>query len=319
MATTDLSIHQQGTVLFFELTYPQTTIGGLPLPGLDAVEIWELIVPPPESGTAFPAIDPRAFAQAASRLLSVEGAELTSATSGARISARVLLAERFPQEPELHVFAIRTVASGGESSDFSNLVELVLKEPLAPPHSVRVIATQEGIGLTWESDAPEAVGFQVYRREAQERSYGEPLERLAASARQYLDTSARYGKRYIYTVRSLASEDPLLESGLSREQEIDYADRFAPSPPRNLILLAEGGQVRVVWEASPDADTLGYHLYRQDLGQVAFRKINEEPVEALEYLDQGLVPGLTYRYRASAVDRAGNEGELTSPVSVTVQ
>lgn len=48
--TTDLVVGQRGTELQFSFTYPAVTIAGLPLPGLEAVELWRLtrpLVPPP--------------------------------------------------------------------------------------------------------------------------------------------------------------------------------------------------------------------------------------------------------------------------------
>jgi hypothetical protein len=51
--TTDLEIAQRGRELQFAFSYPAVTIGGLPLPGLEAVELWRMtrpLRPQPEAG-----------------------------------------------------------------------------------------------------------------------------------------------------------------------------------------------------------------------------------------------------------------------------
>lgn len=51
-ATTDLQVSQRGTELQFDFAYPDVTIGGQPLPGIEAVELWRMTRPlqpaPPE-------------------------------------------------------------------------------------------------------------------------------------------------------------------------------------------------------------------------------------------------------------------------------
>lgn len=317
--TRDLSIHQQGNELIFRLTYPSTTTGGAPLPGLEAVEIWELVAETSEEGTTPTPIEPEVFSRAASRLLTLQGPELRSAVVGDQIQPRIPLRDPLPEERELHVFAVRSRSTTGEVSSFSNTAQIVLRPAIPPPHDLSATARRNGIELSWLDDGgEEVVGYHVYRRAAEERGYGEPLTRLERTETSFLDDGALFGRRYIYTVRSLASTDPLIESAPAGEQEIDYQDRFPPSPPRGLLALAEAGRVRLVWEASRDEDTVGYVLERRDPG-ADWRRITEEPVSELELLDEGLVPGLTYEYRALAVDAAGNEGEPGPVARATVQ
>lgn len=315
--TRDLTIHQQGRELIFRLGYPATTIAGTPLPGLDAVEIWELVAEAPET-TPPPEIDPQAFASAAKELLSIQGPELRSAIVGNEIQVRIPLGELLPEQRELHVFAIRSRSTTDEVSAFSNTVQIVLRPALPPPHDLTTTARPDGIELSWLDDGTEATGYHVYRRAAEKRAYGEPLARLEQGETHYLDESASFGRRYIYTVRSLVSTDPLIESAPAGEQEIDYEDRFPPAPPRNLLALAEAGRIRLVWEASRDADAIGYYVERRDPG-ADWRRITPSPVTALEFLDSGLAPGLAYEYRALSVDGAGNEGQPGAVVSATAR
>lgn len=86
--TTDLVARQTGTVLTLELTYPAVTTSGLPLAGIDALEISTLR--PPASVAAVAAVaatsmDPRTFAATAAVLRRLEGPELIAATRGSRL------------------------------------------------------------------------------------------------------------------------------------------------------------------------------------------------------------------------------------------
>lgn len=59
--------------------------------------------------------------------------------------------------------------------------------------------------------------------------------------------------------------------GLSDERDIilnpqtptlDGSDETAPAPPQNVVATALDGAVRITWEASPDADVIGYRVMR---------------------------------------------------------
>lgn len=337
IAARDLSIHQQGNTLIFRLSYPLTTTSGGRLPGIDQLEIFDLVTH--ASLDAARTMDRRAYQPTASRFVAIEGAELDSAIVGDRIEARIGLdaatlaamptpaappeeeleqpeATEAAPRPTVHIFAVRTRSTSGELSDLSNLVPIVLASAFPAPEELRARAQADGVALTWSFSADESVqGFTVYRKLAAERSYGDPVIRLDGAAREYLDQGVELGSRYIYTVRSVASLDPLVESGPAGEREIDYRDIFPPAPPSRVLALAEQGQVRLAIEASPASDVASYVVYRRDPG-AAFRRVLETPANRLEVLDTGLVSGLSYTYRVSAVDAAGNEGAPSAEVSV---
>jgi hypothetical protein len=218
------------------------------------------------------------------------------------------------------VYAVRTVAKEGEASAWSNLARLVPQAPPPPATGLAIEPRAGGIALSWRADPNGFAGFAVYRRPAESRSYGDPLATLPADARTYVDTTARYGDRYIYTVTALGATEPRVESGFGEEQEVEYVDRFAPAPPEDLVALPQpGGVVSLVWQASPDRDAVGYLVYRREPGNDAFRKLTPEPIAELKYTDSGLTPGLLFRYRLTAVDGAGNEGPPTPVVEATAR
>ena len=259
------------------------------------------------------------FERGAQRLTRVEGAELGSGTTGDRLQLRIAI------EPELsddqtHLLAVRTVSTTGDVSPLSNRVALRLGQPPPPPSDLGLLARAEGVLLSWKApeDSP-AHGYHLYRKRAEERAYAEAFHRVEPGVNEFLDSQAVFGSRYFYTVRSVASLEPLIESEAAVEAEIDYQDVFAPAPPVGLTALAEDQRVRLLIDPSPDQDVVGYVVFRREPGSDTFRRLNQDPIGELEYLDTGLAGGLTFLYRVSAVDGAGNQGEPSPPVEVTLR
>jgi hypothetical protein len=93
-----------------------------------------------------------------------------------------------------------------------------------------------------------------------------------------------------------------------------------PGQVQNMTAGPTGGsgEVIVTWDPSPASDGVDhYNIYRQN-GPCAgsFTGTVMDSVSASGpawYIDTGLTPGNTYCYAVSAVDAAGNEGELSEP------
>ena len=369
-ATTDLVVSQRGNELQFAFSYPAVTIGGLPLPGLEAVELWRytrpLVPPPPEEeegetaaaeeaeaevveepeedepqATAPPllfrrpvatatvraedrvAVDPREFVALAAIEQRIEGPELQAAISGDRILLRLPLGElpaaEVPEEErDIELFAVITVsAPKGLGSEISNVVKILPRTPPDAPSRIETEPSAEGINVVWQSEDP-AVGFRVYRREAASRVYGTPIAEPAPEARSHRDATALFGSRYVYSVTSVSQTAPLVESALATEREVQYEDRYPPAPPSGLIVLAEPGRARILWEPSPAGDLAGYLVYRRATDGSGFERLTAEPGLELEYLDATVSSGRAYSYYVSAVDRNGNESEASETVDVEV-
>ncbi len=316
-APTDLTAYQQGTEIAFELEYPKTTVAGQALPGLEAIQLLELTRPAPAPDQPPPPqIDAREFAAAARERLSIRGAELESAVAGDRLRVRLLL-PAMPDAAAASTFAIRTVSTGGHASDLSNLVTLVPVAAPAAPATFEATPRADGVELRWAEVAGVA-GYNLYRREAESRAYGPPLHEGAAGETSFLDATARFGARYVYSVTTVASRAPRVESAFAAEREVDYADRFGPPAPTGLVALPEGSTVRLRWTASGAEDVAGYVVYRQDPAG-DFHRATFEPLAGLEHSDTGLVPGNTYLYRVTAVDQLGNEGPPSETVAAEVR
>lgn len=323
LPTTDLSVRQQGRLILFDLAYPTVTVGGLALDGIDALELYVMTKPlPPDAapGAPWPSAEQAEFDAAGKLLQKFSGADLQSAVAGDRLQFQLPLASPLPATPVATIYAVRAV-KGNETSGYSNRVTLVAREPMAPPKNLQVEATATGIRLSWESDAGaqgSPVGFDVFRRDAQSKAYGQAIARVPGSERSFADQSAAFGNRYIYTVRAIANANPLVLSDPAGEREVEYEDRYAPPLPANFIALGERGTVRLRWDAVPVADLQGYLIYRRDPGR-DFVKLTPEPIAANDYSDRGLASGLTFEYQIVSVDKSGNESPRSAPVSTVTR
>lgn len=312
--TTDLAVRQQGAELVLQASYPKTTISGVAMPGLDAVEIYRHVRPAPGTAKPLPP-DPREFALAAERALVLRGSELASTVTGDKLEIRLPIPQPLPADRQSWTVALRLIAKGGDRSELSNQVTLAPVAPPTPPSGLRVAAKETGIEISWTAVQAPLLGCLIYRREAKNPGWGDFMHGVPlAEGSTYLDTTAQYGHRYVYSLTAAASMDPRIESPLAGEQEVDYQDRFPPAPPSHLLALSEARRVRLVWERSAAGDVAGYVVYRQDPGG-EFHRLSAQPITVLEFNDSGLVPRVEYHYRVAAIDKSGNLGEAGDTVS----
>ncbi len=386
----DLRVQQRGMEMLLRMGYPTTTIGGLPLETVQAIEVWEMkrIIPAftdqpelslepssdesasdyvedssedtdttlvedlaeieepedPDEGLLFRLatdevdedegakedqieVDPREFELVSRLSWSLREPDLQSAVLGDALVARIPI-EEITEVEEIHVFGARVYASDKLMSASSNLAKLLPREPPPPPEDLSVEPSQTGIKISWKSPGTEDIGaeqedefepegFNVYRRNANVREYDEPLFTAPETVENYTDRTASFDRRYIYTVTTILSKQPLIESAVGAEYEVNYQDRFEPEPPREVAALSETNQVRLLWELSSSEDVAGYQIYRQDPGG-EYLLITAEPVIGSEYLDQALPGGQIYSYFIVAVDGAGNQSEASDATEVRV-
>jgi hypothetical protein len=312
--TRNLAIHQQGERLILELSYPQTTAAGTALGGVTAVEVWEAQRSAPDGKLV--AIDPREFTAAGTLTQTIQGADLNLATFGDQIVVAFPLPQPLPATPEARYYAVRTVGPEGDRSEPSNIAGIVAKAPPSAPERINTIARTDGVRVEWTA-VEGAAGYNVYRRASDQRSHGRPIQTVAPEETSWLDTTARYGKSYIYAVTAVAQREPLVESAIAGEREVRYQDRFPPPVPGELVALPEAGRVRLVWRSSEADDLAGYLVYRRG-PEGDFARITERPVQTSEYIDTDVASGRTYTYRVTAVDQTGNESEPGSEVRAPI-
>lgn len=271
-----------------------------------------------------PPVDAREFGGAAAPVLTLSGDRLAGAVRGDRIV--VSLPVDLPgaeagddAPPTARYYAVRTVAEGDFESALSNRAGIVPRVPPPAPGELTADPRADGVEIGWQwDDGVDIAGFDVYRRLATDRDFGEPLTLVGPRQRSYTDTGARYGQRYLYAVTAVAQRSPLIESAVAAAREVDYRDVFAPPVPASVVALADAGAVRLVWDESRAPDLAGYNVYRHR-GEGEWQRITAEPVDRVELTDRDVAAGQTYAYRVTAVDELGNESDPSPPAETLVR
>jgi len=265
--------------------------------------------------------------------------------------------EDFTQHPDsVVVYVVRTSISAKKESADSNAFALHIYPAPDPIDDLRGQVTHSGIELAWTAPkktpvgpAPPIASYGIYRAESQTApsaagsasASGENAEAVprAETAKapapamkigevqstNYLDTQFELGKTYIYTVRSVVKYDRgEIESADSNPATVLARDVTAPAAPQGLLTVyvpAQGNvpaHIELSWAISPETDLAGYNIYRSEQAGVPGTRINSELLLTPAFTDMNAVPGRTYFYSVTAVDRSGNESPPSTAVSGTV-
>ena len=112
---------------------------------------------------------------------------------------------------------------------------------------------------------------------------------------------------------------------LTKEEKdliVEYnIDKTAPSKVKNLKVKSNAGAVELVWEkgSEDETDIKGFRIWRADAdsSEGIYSEIKKE-TNTLNYFDYSVKVGSPYKYKVAAIDVAGNLGEESDEVIVTV-
>jgi chitodextrinase len=102
----------------------------------------------------------------------------------------------------------------------------------------------------------------------------------------------------------------------ARRDSMPPIDETPPGPVAGLSasVLSEG--INLTWMPSPEADVVGYYVYRSITGD-DFESLTSALIGETHYLDTSLLAGMTYYYRVTAVDDSDNESPVSEAVVAT--
>jgi len=107
------------------------------------------------------------------------------------------------------------------------------------------------------------------------------------------------------------------EGTVIKNGNVFLVDTIPPSPPTMLTAAQQkGNSIRLQWN-KPEDDVDHFKVYRLTEDEPSFSLYDS--TEADHFNDVSVVVGRTYYYAVSAVDEAGNEGELSSEVYVAME
>ena len=288
--TSNLTAIERGEKIDIRFTIPAVTTEGL---GLKGVGDLELRIGPPNANM-------NEWAAAAQRIQ----APVPTLPGSVHVEAPV----RDFVGKQVWV-AVRVASSKGRLSEWSNIVNLTVEQPLAKPLNFRAEGVPEGVRVSWTA-APGENAFRIFRKIPEG---AEPTELATSNKPGYIDTSTEYGKTYEYYVQAIHDRT---ESDAAGPASITTKDEFPPLVPTGITISAGVSAIELAWERNTESDFKQYRIYRA-IGDGLFAKI-AEGLEAPSYSDHDVQSGTRYRYRITAEDQSGNESKPSEAVEITL-
>lgn len=206
------------------------------------------------------------------------------------------------------VIGVRVVGENGKYSDWSNFVHVQVVNPPEQPRDLRAESTPPGVHLTWRAAGEH---FRVLRKAPGEQQFSVIAPDLRAP--EYLDANAAVGVEEVYIVQGFLPlpDNKEAQSELSAEYKFT---RLAPLPgaPTGLLAVPAPNSIELSWDSSPDAQTVGYRIFRAAPGADFVKLADVGPVPS--YSDQAVEHGKVYRYAVSGLDKDGREGPRSAAV-----
>jgi hypothetical protein len=340
-ATSDLVVTQRGSDIVLTWGYPSLTTAGKSLTSIRRVSVFRYSEPLPPSAVVtprdtaapepavpdavtlfakIPTLTAAQFAKLSTRVHSIEGANLGSATVGARLEYRERPPVQTPAgQPIRYTYAVVTEGINARS-DLSNLMAIVPLPVAAPPPRLTAAAETEGVRLQWPtptttasgSGKPVIAGYDIYR---DDESLEKPVNPTPVTAATYLDQPP-YGE-HTYRVTAVASAGPpKIQSDPSPAARATFKDLVPPPPPASVTTLLETNVVRLIWDPVQAVDLVGYNVYRTEgTGRI---KLTPHPTTDSNFLDESVSAGIEYFYSVTSVDKSGNESPATNSERILV-
>jgi hypothetical protein len=209
---------------------------------------------------------------------------------------------------------------------------------LAPPPivSLRARTKPDGVALSWAAEGGEET-IRIERRlevKAGGKAAGskavqteQTLEFKGKDEGRVLDGDASLDHTYLYVLQRVAqvtfdAKQIDVESAPSVTLRVDAKDVFPPAVPMGLQAVADEAAhaIDLSWQPDGEGDLAGYTVYRREVGSSAPpERISSVGQAAPTFRDEKVVPGQSYAYSVSAVDRDGNESARSAEVVESLQ
>jgi hypothetical protein len=339
---TDLTASQSGNDVILTFTLPRDSVEKREILKPISIDVYRNFEP------VRPASSPAAVAPAnPTLLLTIPPAMVDRYTVEGRVRfVDSLRPEDFSAGGSEAVYLVRAFVSPKKLSANSNVAALTVYPAADPIADLKAEFKRTGVTISWTppektliGTAPNIASYRVYRAEIESTPSARanspaagstevpntkvPFARIAELASPpYIDTQTELGKTYVYSVHSVAQYPGVqIESLNSNFATITPKDVFPPPAPQDLVVAfvpAVSGTpayLDLSWSISAATDIAGYNVYRSEDASRPGTRMNSELLLTPAFRDMNAVPGRTYFYTATAVDRSENESPASPPAS----
>jgi hypothetical protein len=337
-AVRDLVARQQGNEVMLSFTPPKTNTDQKPLAAPPTVEVYR-------SAATAPGAPPSKMAPHLADTVPGSAVETYTKSGHVELPDALDATTITNNAGQQITYFVRTRVSAKHESTNSNATSVIVFPPPLPVGELHATVKEDAIELAWtapvpSSTAPMITGYRVYRAEVPAPSgvTSTPLPASSKSALSapiallgqppqpnYRDTTFEFGHSYFYVVRSIAQfGNETVESANSTPLLVSAKDTFAPSTPQGLeaVIVPETAgvpaYVELVWNISPEADLMGYVVFRSEQSDTPGQRLTPESLSAPTFRDITVASGRHYFYRVEAIDRDGNVSPLSAEVEAAV-
>ena len=210
---------------------------------------------------------------------------------------------------KVYVYQVVSINRRGNPSSPSNPVTVYWDYPPYPPRMVKGERGDKRVDLSWEP-VEGATGYRVYRKGEGEEFPIQPLSRVPLTVAQYTDLNVENEKRYYYSVRAVRR---VVKTDVEGKGSLDVpatpTDLIPPSPPVGLVAIPLKNGIELNWRRNREPDLLGYYIYRRELGEEEFKRLNPNPITNETYLDTNVELEQDYEYAVTALDNSVRKNE----------
>jgi len=245
-------------------------------------------------------------------------------------SAFVTYTDTLPPTTEAGVYAY-AVADQNTSYAISKITAPVFAHyqginALPIPHDLTAIQLKPGIlQVIWpnmRTESPFIQGYMLYRRaKSIDGTETEPLKPISAKmlnvvANNYIDSTAKEGMVYYYSLRTVADDEQTMSSA-SLETGITIRPALV-SAAANVRVSPSGKSVSIQWDKPLGDDLKSAKLIRSTEGEEGTKEIAALDAVIETYTDTQVTAGQTYYYQLQMETKQGKKSRLTDPVGIKI-
>jgi hypothetical protein len=194
------------------------------------------------------------------------------------------------------------------------------------PGRLKAVPGDKIVSLEWspvtrlQNGAPlrDLAGYLVYRLSGK----GPWIQVTPAPVRQdkFQDVAVLNYVDYTYKVVAVRRVDGDLLASLGSPTQRATPEKTTPPPPvLNVLAVPTEEGLALRWEPSPVPDLAGYWIYRRQMGEAKYQRLNAELVKKPYFVDSQVRRGVTYYYYVTAVDDTPRANESLPSETVTIR
>ncbi|MHC1737076.1 MAG: fibronectin type III domain-containing protein [Ignavibacteriaceae bacterium] len=212
-----------------------------------------------------------------------------------------------------YTFAITAVDRGRNESPKIFLEDIFIPDN-EPPAAPEGFITENGEGnyidISCGSSSSEDVAlYKIFKGNSENNMSPREFLTFNRTPFQFRDTAITKPKTYIYY--AVAYDSAGNESQKSRIDTVSARDFTPPPSPRYIKAKIKGTGAEITWEKVFDYDLYGYNIYKSQLPNGVYEKINKEVIFELSYFDS--LGKTSDFYKVKAIDTSGNESTKGDP------